>query len=369
MSRPWIKVHASMLHHPGIGRLSDSAYRAWVTCLLMSVTGEELGRCGTVEDVAWQLHWAPEELEAALFEIGDRIRCEEGVLYVRDWSDWQEAESATERQRRHRDKVRGASQTDGDEAPLPECDTPPDPVRDGHVTVTSPECDGVATVTFPRARSRDPDPDKEQDPEQHNQPGVETVVGQTEVIASAKGVTRARARGDPAAPEPPKRDRKAPLKLPPHLLDPDLWASLCGWLQLPPEGAGLSVGTAANLRRLAALYLKAGEGAGKAEADSRAWYRDDWRGRQNQPPTVAQAMDWRARCRTNGHAPPGRETEGPEWRDDPLLSDEDWEGVRAAIRAGDHKEASRLSEIGERNALARAAAEKARGNGSVRHEA
>ena len=165
MSRPWIKVHTIMLHHPGIGRLSDGAYRAWITCLLMAAAGEELGRCGAFEDVAWQMHWSPEQLDAALAEIGDRIRREDGVLYVRDWDEWQERESAKERQRRHRGRLRDTSQ--------PECDQEAVPVRDAsggardcHVTVTSPSTKGHEEVTFPRARSRNPDPDPERDTEQ-----------------------------------------------------------------------------------------------------------------------------------------------------------------------------------------------------------
>lgn len=105
MARPWIKLHASMLAHPGIGRLSDSSYRAWITMLLMASQSEDAGAIGTVEDVAWQLRKQPEDIETALKELDGKVTTGNGVLRIRDWDEWQAPTTSTERVRRYRERV------------------------------------------------------------------------------------------------------------------------------------------------------------------------------------------------------------------------------------------------------------------------
>lgn len=111
MSRPWIKLHTAMLHHPGIGRLSDRAHRAWITMLLMAAESEDLGAIGSVADVAWMIHATEQDVDAALGELGGRIVRDGDLLRIRDWGEWQEPVSAAERMRALRSRQRDAAVT------------------------------------------------------------------------------------------------------------------------------------------------------------------------------------------------------------------------------------------------------------------
>ena len=122
MARPWIKLHAHMLHHPGIGRLSDRAYRAWITMLLMASQAEEPGVIGSVDDVAWTLHVSRDDVDHALSELNGRVSRDGDMLAVRDWDEWQAPSTDAERQARHRAAAKG-DRDDGNGVS-----------RDGHVT-------------------------------------------------------------------------------------------------------------------------------------------------------------------------------------------------------------------------------------------
>jgi len=106
MSRQWVKLHVDMLSHPGTGRLSDSAFRAWVTVLLMAGRVDDDGQAGTVDDLAWQLRWTSEQVDAALAETNGRIIRTGEALQVRDWAEWQAERdtSAAARMARYRER-------------------------------------------------------------------------------------------------------------------------------------------------------------------------------------------------------------------------------------------------------------------------
>jgi len=113
MARPWIKLHAHMLSHPGIGRLSDASYRAWITMLLMASQAEEPGAVGTLDDVAWMLHRSPDDVRGFVAELNGRVRLDGDRLTVRDWEEWQPPTTSTERVQRHRAAQRnGAASAD-----------------------------------------------------------------------------------------------------------------------------------------------------------------------------------------------------------------------------------------------------------------
>jgi hypothetical protein len=97
-------------------------------------------------------------------------------------------------------------------------------------------------------------------------------------------------------PAEPAHPRNNPLRL-----------SIYKWLGLG-DGTGAPKSDHVNVARLAAIYSKASEGPADVDADSKAWYAQDWRGRQGQPPSPSQAQTWRVQRRnatTNGHARPG----------------------------------------------------------------
>ena len=140
--------------------------------------------------------------------------------------------------------------------------------------------------------------------------------------------------GAPPPETSPAKSRR-PATLPPHVTHPEVWEAVCAWLGLDVDPRQLSKVTAANLRRLAVLYVKAEEEPERVRADAEAWWSGDWRGKQGQAPSVAQAQDWRSRCRRNGHALPGRGTESPEWRKD-KPADPRWvRAITVARIAGD----------------------------------
>jgi hypothetical protein len=128
MSRPWIKLHTTMLHHPGIGTLSDRTFRAWITMLLMAAEGETLGIVGSRQQVRWALRCTDARLDAMLSELNGRILEEFGELSVRDWTEWQEPTSSAERTRGMRSRRQHKAQ-------VAECD----------VTVTSRERHNAVT--------------------------------------------------------------------------------------------------------------------------------------------------------------------------------------------------------------------------------
>ncbi len=128
MSRQWVKLHTDMLSHPGTGRLTDGAFRAWVTMLLMAGRLDEDGRIGSVADVAWQLHWQPQDVAEALMELNGRVALTGDDLAIRDWHEWQAERdtSAAARMARFRERQ-----------------------RNGNGPVTSPPTEQLRNVTSP----------------------------------------------------------------------------------------------------------------------------------------------------------------------------------------------------------------------------
>lgn len=103
MARPWIKLHTSMLGHAPTARLSNDAWRAWVTLLLMAGQRDNGGSAGHIGDLSFHLQTPENEVRALLKALGKRISVSRGgEITVRDWLDWQEPNTSTSRVRRHR---------------------------------------------------------------------------------------------------------------------------------------------------------------------------------------------------------------------------------------------------------------------------
>ena len=79
-------------------------------------------------------------------------------------------------------------------------------------------------------------------------------------------------------------------------LQQSVFGAICDWMSL--DASGPSKATAANIGRLAAAYIKADESSDRVTLDAQRWYAEDWRGQKGQAPSVAQATDWRAHCRS-----------------------------------------------------------------------
>lgn len=100
MSREWVKLHTSMLGHVGTMRLSDRAFRVWIVLLMMAGQADDDGRVGTLEDVVWYFRPLSEDkIRSALDEMRGRVVLDAGVVYVRDWAEWQPKADGTNAER------------------------------------------------------------------------------------------------------------------------------------------------------------------------------------------------------------------------------------------------------------------------------
>jgi hypothetical protein len=89
VSRDWVKLHTGMLGHVGTMRLSDAAFRLWITLLMFAGQTDDDGRAATCEDVLYYLRWTDTQLSAAITELNGRVAVEGSTIHVRDWADWQ----------------------------------------------------------------------------------------------------------------------------------------------------------------------------------------------------------------------------------------------------------------------------------------
>jgi len=170
MSRPWVKLHTDMLAHPGTGRLSDSAFRAWVTLLMMAGRVDDEGRAGDVGDLAWYLRWTAEQVDAALTELPGRIQRDGDALTVRDWAEWQAPLDPKGAERQARYKARQASQT-------PE---------DGNAVTDA----SLTPLVTPYARSRDLELDLDLEAEAESEQKQQPAPAGADVATNGNGAAR-----------------------------------------------------------------------------------------------------------------------------------------------------------------------------------
>jgi len=106
VARPWIKLHTSMLDHPGIGMLPPDVAWRYVQFLLLAGRADNDGAIGTVASVAWALRCPEADVEAACVALNGRVERRDDVLIVRDWAEWQPPTTSAERVARHRSAAR-----------------------------------------------------------------------------------------------------------------------------------------------------------------------------------------------------------------------------------------------------------------------
>jgi hypothetical protein len=101
----WIKLYHEILNDPKMGRLGDRLWRRVIECFLLAGQQAEGGYLPAVEDMAWTLRCAADELEAELAEIAQRtgiLAKRDGRWFVVNFAARQAAVPSTERVRAHR---------------------------------------------------------------------------------------------------------------------------------------------------------------------------------------------------------------------------------------------------------------------------
>jgi hypothetical protein len=148
----WCKLWIEILDDPKMGRLDDRLWRIVVSCFLMAKEYDQDGFLPELEDMAWRLHYEPEQLEIYLDEIAAQdnpiITMKDGRWFVVNFTKRQAPVDGAERTRsyRERKRIRDAGLTyrhnSGDE-PVTDCHTNSD---DG-VTESHRMCDEPVTNT------------------------------------------------------------------------------------------------------------------------------------------------------------------------------------------------------------------------------
>ena len=277
MARDWIKLYTCILDDADINGLSPETGWAWARMMAMAGRNEDNGRIGTVKNVAYVLHTAPDIVARAVADLDGRIvEDDDGQLWFRDWRDWQ-SQSDRERQRASRANRAGAEQAVQPE-PVTTGHEPSRAVTDGHVSERSSSSDQTSSDQTGGAANDAPP-----------------------VAAAA-----ARPARKLYTASPPDSDLQ-PVKL-----------AILAWFGVG-DGTGASKPTHVNTTALARVYLAAGETAAHVQADADAWYRDDWRGRKGEPPSKVAAQDFRASRRNSHTNAPGANGHDPRFyfRPDP----------------------------------------------------
>lgn len=111
MSRPWFKVATRIKDDPAMIRMGCQAFKVWIFILALAAEKDADGAVCQRDDLALMLRMSDADTDAALAEIGPRVRVVKGVVTVRDWLQWQApsrkpepAEQVTARSQRHRKK-------------------------------------------------------------------------------------------------------------------------------------------------------------------------------------------------------------------------------------------------------------------------
>jgi hypothetical protein len=107
-SNYWIKLYHEMNYDPKIGRLSDRLFRRAIQCFLFAGEVGDGGRLPPIDDMAYVMRCDMEHLETELFNLSENgiISIIDGVYYVTNFTKWQRARTATERQAMKRSKKR-----------------------------------------------------------------------------------------------------------------------------------------------------------------------------------------------------------------------------------------------------------------------
>jgi hypothetical protein len=307
-----------MLCHAGIGRVSNATYRAWITMLLMASQGKTPGAVGTVDDVAWMLHGEPDQVRAAVTELGGRIQIDGEQLTVRDWDDWQEPETSTERSRRHRANAAGAA-----DAALQRRST------DQRADVAEP-----ADETLPQrsvVQGRDVADATAATLPQRSEVDEGNVAAATDATLQRRGRNKQGADTRAREVEVDKEsETDTPPVVPPADERPDqaVFSALAKWRGL---GIGkLTPSVRGRLNRLTAEVLRAGQTPATINAASASWCAENWKGRLGQAPSWSGIEEWLSR-KPNGHGHTNpHQFERPAYR---VLSPEEQAARMAAIRA------------------------------------
>lgn len=109
-SRYWIKLDALLTRNPKVARLSDGAFRAFITSLCEAKLCQSEGEWPSRDHYLFAV--GPKAgrhldalLGAGLLEVDD-----DGWIRVHDWSEWQPKDATSaERSKRYRDRLRAAS--------------------------------------------------------------------------------------------------------------------------------------------------------------------------------------------------------------------------------------------------------------------
>src|SRR3990167_2429342 len=265
MPLPWLKLYTRFLNEPWAIALSDSTYRRWMEMLLLAGDIDEDGRLDTLPLAALAIRCSEESLAAAVKELSGRVAVRRGVLYIRDWSDWQpprKAKESPENVRRRVAEHRARTAEAGDLAQ----EEPP----------TIEVCNDDVTVPL-HARNGD-------------------VTTPSRVCARSTSSSNSKEEKEDVAPRPPtpQQERFGAV------------AEMCGF-----DWRLVDAVTKHGLTRLASDLGKTDPAwiAGDIRAAGEEWYTVKFRSRSRAevtPPTVAQAKTWLGQCRVRWLEPSTR---------------------------------------------------------------
>ena len=128
----WFRFYSDALDNPKVQRLPAELFKTWVNLLCLANRSKDRGELPPLEDIAFGLRMAPEQVQAALAELKGRglLTERDGTFTPHDWEEHQHRsdtpEAAAERKRRQRDRERKVSQGSH---------------SDNTVTVTPPDTD------------------------------------------------------------------------------------------------------------------------------------------------------------------------------------------------------------------------------------
>ena len=253
-SKYWIKLYHEILHDPKMGRMSDTLWRRTIELFLLAGEIDQDGVLPSVEEMTWTLRISEAECNETLHEL-QRLRIvhcnDNGEWVVTKFCDRQSAANNTERSRQFRQR----KQREKRMQPLRQTKNEPESSSDEPIEAPKEPEPEVLVQSLPETEvQRNVAPDTDTD---------------TDTDSLPKG------KGD---------------KSPPNSKSPNesfvMFKALTDLCQIDTELIGK--GEKDGWFKAAKTMRDNGYTPADIESFGVWWYANDWRGKQNQPPTQKQ---------------------------------------------------------------------------------
>lgn len=110
--RPWLRLHADLIHNPKLARLTDSQFRFWVH--LLCVGSQDNGNLPPEDEIAFILRKSAANTRALLesLRVHRLLDVSETGMKLHDWNQWQfQSDVSTERVQQFRKRRGNVSET------------------------------------------------------------------------------------------------------------------------------------------------------------------------------------------------------------------------------------------------------------------